>query len=150
VGSRTVFRQFSDLETLSRSLGERVLGETFALIRPVPRTGRLQSDLTALIEQRVRVFEHLLPFRRSGRVIRHRVTFLQEQDAVMTRTLRSGLDAVLDGHLRDGGDELVEALDLVLSFEAWDRLRDQQRLGVRRATDVVIAAASHLARAAVR
>jgi AcrR family transcriptional regulator len=150
VAARTIFRQFHDLETLSRSLGERVLGESFALVEPRPPTGRLLDDLAALVEQRARVFEHLAPFRRAARVVRHRVAFVREQDAMMTRMLRTGLEAVLAAHVGARGGELVEALDVLLSFEAWDRLRDQQKLSQRRATGVLIAAATALAAAAAK
>ena len=149
VGSRTIFRQFHDLETLSRSMGERVFAEIFALIEPAPPSGRLVDDLAALIAQRARVYEHLTPFRRAARVVRHRVAFVREQDALMTRALRAGLEAVLARHV-DGRSELVEALDVLLSFEAWDRLRDQQRLSARRAVEVLLAAATALAKAAAR
>ena len=33
--------------------------------------------------------------------------------------------------------ELLEAIDLVTSFEVWDRLRSQQRLGVARASETM-------------
>jgi AcrR family transcriptional regulator len=148
VGVRTIFRQFNDLETLSRSLSERVLGEVAEISCPTPPSGQLGEDLPALIARRARVFEHLLPFRRSGRVMRHRVMFLQEQDAQVTRMLREGLRAVLLPHLREGSDDLLEALDLLLSFEAWERLRSQQNLSAVRAEQVLVTAAQVLAAAA--
>ena len=144
VGTRTIFRQFRDLESLTRSLGERVLSEVMSLIEPVPPTGRLLEDLAAVIAQRARIWEYLTPFRRAARVVRHRVAFVREQDALMTRALRAGLEAVLAGHAVEG--ELVDALELLLSFEAWDRLRDQQRLSARRAAEVLLAAATRLVR----
>ncbi len=35
--------------------------------------------------------------------------------------------------LSDAPEDLVEALDQVTSFEAWDRLREEQRLATKRA-----------------
>lgn len=148
VGVRTIFRQFNDLETLSRRLSERVIAEVIELGLPTPPSGRLADDLPALIARRARVFEHLLPFRRSGRIVRHRVIFLQEQDARMTQMLREGLRAVLKPHRVADPDKLLESLDLLLSPEAWERLRDQQRLSPARAEQVLAAAAMVLATAA--
>jgi AcrR family transcriptional regulator len=148
VGVRTIFRQFNDLETLSRRLSERVLSEVIEISLPTPPSGRLTDDLPALIARRARVFEHILPFRRSGRIVRHRVVFLQEQDAHMTRVLREGLRAVLKPHRMAHLDELLESLDLLLSPEAWERLRDQQRLSAARAEQVLVSAAMVLATAA--
>ena len=141
VGVRTVFRQFHDLDTLTRRLGERVFAEIFALVDPRPPTGRMLEDLEAVIEQRARIFEHLMPFRRAARVVRHRLVFIQEQDALMARMLRGGIQAVVGDRL---ARDRLEALDLALSFEAWDRLRDQQKLGPRRAAQVMLAAAAAL------
>jgi AcrR family transcriptional regulator len=144
VGTRTIFRQFNDLETLSRSLGERVVAEITVLIELTPPSGRLIEDLRGLIARRARVYEHVTPFRRAGRLVRHRVLFIQEQDALMARMLRAAVESVLAPHGLDKQRDLVEALDVLLSFEAWDRLRDQQKLGVKRAEQVLLGAATAL------
>jgi AcrR family transcriptional regulator len=145
VGVRTIFRQFRDLEALACSLSERVLGEAVALVQPTPLSGRLVDDLTALIARRARVFEHLLPFRQSGRAVRHRVRFLQEQEQQLTRMLRDRLRAVLRPSRKDGPDDRLEVLDLLLSIEAWERLRERQKLSPAHAEQVLVAAATTLA-----
>jgi hypothetical protein len=136
-----VFRQFADLDALYRGMGERVLGEIRALVTVTPPTGDLATDLRALVDRRAQVFEHVAPFRRAARLVRHGSAFLQQQDAIATRVFRAGLVAVVGPHL--GGDpaERIEALDVLLSFEAWDRLREQQRLSARRAAQVLLNAA---------
>jgi AcrR family transcriptional regulator len=145
VGTRTVFRQFDDFETLYRSLGERVQAEVMAMADLTPPTGRLADDLRALVARRARVFEHMTPFRRAGRLVRHTSAFLQEQDATLARTLREALAASVEPHLGPGAADTIEALDVLLSFEAWDRLRDEQRLSVARAQRVLLGAATTLA-----
>jgi len=50
----------------------------------------------------------------------------------MVRQLRADLLAWLP-ELESADADLVEALDLAASFEAWDRLRCEQRLGRLRA-----------------
>lgn len=150
VGTRTVFRQFEDMETLYRSLGERLRIEVMALIELTPATGRLVEDLRTIVGRRARVYEHLTPFRRANRVVRHTSAFLQQQDAELSGLLRAALEAIVGPHLgRDAGDTM-EALDLLLSFEAWDRLRDEQKLSVRRAEQVLVEATTALAKRAAR
>jgi AcrR family transcriptional regulator len=145
LGRRTVFRQFADLDALYRTLGERVLREAMSLIGPAAPSGGLETDLVALVERRARVFEHITPFRRGARLVRHGSTFLQEQDRLAAEGFRATLLGVLEPHLRGTAAETVadtvEALDLLLSFEAWERLRHQQKTGVKRAQQILAAAA---------
>lgn len=147
VGTRTVFRQFEDLEALYRSLNDRLQREIMAMVSLAPPSGELEADLRALVARRARVFEHLIPFRRAGRLVRHQSPFLKEQDAMMARFFRVALEAHLGPEVR--GDAL-EALDALLSFEAWDRMRDAQGLSAKRAERVLADAAIVLARAASR
>lgn len=145
VGTRTVFRQFEDLDALYRSMNERLRAEILGKISLAPPTGDLEVDLRALVARRARIFEHLLPFRRAGRRVQHQSTFLQEQDALLEQLLRAGLQANVGPHVARA--DALEALDALLSFEAWDRLRERQRLGVRRAERVLAEAALAIVRA---
>jgi AcrR family transcriptional regulator len=144
VGERTIFRQFKDLETLSQSVSLRVQSEVAQLIAPRVPTGRWQEDLRAEIEQRARIFEHVAPFRRASGRVRHRVAFLQSQDVKTAKMLRASIEDIFRPHLRRNADELMEALDAMLSFEVWERLRDRQRLSAARAVEVLNEAASAL------
>ena len=56
---------------------------------------------------------------------------------MLLRALRADLLRALP-ELRRAPADLVEALDLALSFEAWDRLRTDQRLGRDRARDAML------------
>lgn len=150
VGTRTVFRQFEDLESLYRSLGERVQAEVLAQIDIAPPTGRLIDDLTAAIERRRRIFEHVAPFRRASRRVAHSSPFLKAQELTLAKALRIGLLAILGPHLPDDAEDVIEALDLVMSFEAWDRLRVEQKLSVKRAERVIFHSATTLAKAAIK
>ena len=67
---------------------------------------------------------------------RWRSAFLASTHRALVRELRAALGRWLP-ELEDARPEVVEALDLALSFEAWDRLRSEQRLGVERARDTL-------------
>jgi hypothetical protein len=62
---------------------------------------------------------------------------LRGQHSALVRALRSDLLRWLP-ELRRAPVDLVEALDLVLSFEAWDRLRKEQRLSRDRAREALV------------
>ena len=79
--------------------------------------------------------------------MRHRSTFLREHELAFNQTLRTMLEAVVTPHLAPDRRDTVEALDLVLSFDAWDRLRDAQGLSRARAERVLTTAALALVRA---
>jgi hypothetical protein len=55
----------------------------------------------------------------------------------MNRAFRSDLRAALAPELEGAPAFLLDALDLATSFEAWERLRGTQRLGVERAERVL-------------
>ena len=153
VGTRTVFRQFDDLEGLYRSMSERVQEEVLGLLVVAPLTGRLDDDLPALVARRARIFEHVLPFRRAVRHARHRSPFLLEQDAVQARLFRAALATVLEPHLRrdaEHAEGTLEALDALLSFDVWDRMRGLRRHSAKRAEQILAHAALVLAREGAR
>ena len=61
---------------------------------------------------------------------------------------RGALLAVVEPHLGDDSGDTLEALDLLLSFEAWERLRHQQDMSVKRAQQILAASALSLLEAA--
>jgi AcrR family transcriptional regulator len=150
VGERTVFRQFNDVETLAQSVHERLFPEVMALSRDGDPTGELARDLQSLVARRARVFEHVAPFRRASRGHRERSPFMSDRDAAMTALMRANLEAVLSPHLAEAQRDLVEAIDVLLSFDAWDRLRTAQGLTAERAESVLQQAARALVESALR
>lgn len=141
VGVRTVFRQFSDLETLHRSVNERLEPEVRALLEQPP--GDVPA-LTASIARRARVFEHIAPFRRASRLARPTSRFIVEQEALIAAGFRAALRAALPDVVGAVDEDAFEALDLLLSWESWERLRRTQGLSTQHAQQVLSAAAAAL------
>ena len=143
VGLRTVFRHFSDMESLRREISERMTAEIQPIIERPFESENWQERLVDLIELRAQVFERLLPFKIAGDAHRHRSAFLTSEQAALVKTQRAMLRRALVTKLAD--DKLrFEALDLVLSFEAWRRLRRDQGLSVRDARAAMRLAAEAL------
>jgi AcrR family transcriptional regulator len=135
VGRRTVFRLFSDMEG--------VFGEMHAIMtsRLTPEFARpltastWRGRLDELIERRSKAFEQMLPIKTAADARRYTSNFLKSEHKNITRLQRQALLAVLPATL--GRNEMLEALDLTLSFEAWRRLRYEQGLSLKQAQDVL-------------
>ena len=127
VGLRTVFRHFTDLESLFAEMGEAIEAELRAMADE-PFVGRTWRErVLELVARRGGGFEVIAPFRRAADALRHGSPALQSDHAKLTAALREILLRQLPDEVR-ADLALVEALDLLLSYEAWDRLRRDQGL----------------------
>lgn len=138
VGLRSVFRHFRDVDSLYLEIAEivapriRALGE-----RPFQATG-WQEQMMELVSRRAAAFEALGPILRASRLHGHYSKAVRACRARLAEGLRSLLLSRLPAELKDA--PRVEALDLLLSFEAWSRLRDDQGLSVAAAKATLAAA----------
>jgi AcrR family transcriptional regulator len=135
VGIRSVFRHFSEMESLYAAMDARLEGDAIHILRGGTRSGGRDQRIAALARQRASLFERVAPFKRSANLQRWRSRFLAERHRRLQRALREDLLTWLP-ELAGAPADLLEAVELVLSFEAWDILRSDRRLGVRAATAV--------------
>ena len=129
ISPRSLFRYFDDVDDLSRAAIERHMervGSLFTLdVSPDAPTA---LKITQVVEQRARLYDAIAPTARTARVIAHR----NEVVATQLRRIRA--------HLRNelrrafGRDDVLPALDALLSFESYELLRYDQ--GLSRATAV--------------
>jgi len=133
VGRRTVFRLFNDMEGLYREMHAVMVARLQPIFAP-PLQGRTWRErLDELIARRAEAFEDMLPVKTAAEAHRHRSAFLQSGHRKLTQMQRQMLQTVLPPNL---AAERLEALDLALSFEAWRRLRQEQRLSPKQALGV--------------
>ena len=137
VGTRTVFRHFDDMESLFAEMAARIEREIRPIIEGPPIEGEFEDRLKALVARRARVFERITPFRRAGSRLRARSKWIEESPAEFDRVMRAQLQEVLAPEIASLPEEVIEALDMMTSFEAWERLRSSQRLGRERAQRVM-------------
>jgi AcrR family transcriptional regulator len=140
VGTRTVFRHFDDMESLNGEVQAAIKLEIDPLLTAPRSAGSLEQRTRAMIRRRIAIFERIAPFMRSGAIQRWNTPFLQRNHAENTRRLRADLLKWLP-ELVDADNDRLEALDLFTSFEAWNRLRVDQRLGHDRTRQVIEATA---------
>ena len=147
VGIRTVFRHFNDMERLFSELNERVEAGARPLLEddgPSPGEGTPVDRAARLAQRRAVFYEQIAPFKRSGNLKRARSAFLQSRHMQMVRALRGDVLRWLP-ELESAPPELRDAFEMAASFEAWDRLRSDQKLSRSRAAAALEAALRALA-----
>jgi len=139
VGLRTVFRHFKDMDSLYREMARVVEAQIRAVAAEPFASSDLAGKLKEFVERRSRAFETMRPFRRAMDVHRLRSGAFATHATKMVAEMRAILQRELPAELT--GDPLrFEALELLLSFEAWSRLRQDQQLSVAEARRVLEAA----------
>jgi AcrR family transcriptional regulator len=139
VGVRTVFRHFDDMENLYAAMNA-VLGEEIRLLlgpEADPFAGAIKQRVRELVRRRLQIYECVAPARRRTFEREARSTEVQTGLVRFNRLLaaqtREAVGPELEGHPAD----LLEALDAVLSFEYWDRLRRVQHIGRSRVATIL-------------
>jgi AcrR family transcriptional regulator len=139
VGIRSVFRHFNDMESLYREMSLRLESE-FMQAAKLPFTSTdWRGKLVEMIDRRFAVFERIAPYRRAADGYRLRSPALQADIEKLDRFLRMRLQYVVPAEALD--TDRIEVLDMILSFEGWNRLRHTQGLSpdaARRVTDVTV------------
>jgi AcrR family transcriptional regulator len=132
VSVRSVFQHFEDLEALYDDLVEEQSARVAPLVLSLRTGGDIERRIDALVDQRRVLFETITPVRRAiaGRTdaspaVRARVADL---DAELRAQVKEQFRRELDER-----PEVIEAVDLLASFEGWDRLRTTQQLDSARA-----------------
>ena len=128
---RTVFRHFADMAGLNAELVRLLRHEMRPLFEATPE-GDVGARARALVAQRADAFERIAPYKRAADAQRWRRDYLQTDHEALVRELRR-LNLRALPELRDADDDVQAAFELVVSFEAWQRLRVDQRLGFDRA-----------------
>jgi AcrR family transcriptional regulator len=143
---RTVFRHFDDMAGLNAEL-VRLLRDEMKPLFETTHEGDATQRAHALVASRASAYERIAPYKRAADAQRWRRDYLQADHESLVRELRrTNLDALPE--LRSAANEVQAAFELVVSFEAWQRLRVDQRLGTERARAAMECAALAVLRSA--
>ena len=140
---RTVFRHFEDMEALHRSVHERLESTLRPELAESPPTGPLRERLLRLVKRRARVYERIAPYQRAERLHRWNSAQLQQVHRELIDQLNHDLVLWLP-EVSELPVTLRMGVELVVSFDAWDRLRDEQGLGPRQTIGVLDATLAKL------
>ena len=112
------------MESLYREIARPLEAELRQLAQKPLTATDWRGRVLELIERRSGAFEKLIPFRHAGNVHRHRSDEVTMGAKRFALALREILRHNLPEPLQDG--DIIEAVDLLMSIEAWIRLREEQ------------------------
>src|SRR4051794_28768138 len=148
VSERSIFRHFETREALFGAVIDRQIEVVTGLLHEIPSTGPLSARIDAFVAERARLYEEITPMRRAT------VHFVEISDLVATQMAetREGLrDELEQGFERELARrpaaerrDLVAAVDVATSWEAWNLLRTVEGCSVPRARRVVARVMSRL------
>jgi AcrR family transcriptional regulator len=127
ISERLVFHHFTDLEELLQVVADRQVAHVLARAPELPTTGPLEVRLRAVVDARAEMNEWITPVRRASVV---REPFSDALAAKRDRLNEGGRVQVaevfaleLAGRESTDAADLLVALDLTLSWPAWEALR---------------------------
>ena len=137
VGIRTLFRQFSDMDSLFDALDQQLRDSYQAFFAGGDRSGSLAQRLQHAIERHADGYEQHKSLMQSTRAHAWKSPSLQKHYHRNQRNLRLDLDDWLP-ELQALTAARREAVDMVSSSEAWHRLREEQGLSLVEAIAIVV------------
>jgi AcrR family transcriptional regulator len=130
VSLRLVFHHFEDLESILQAAVAIQEERHWSHIRPIPAELPLPARTAQLVRQRTEVFAAVAPVRRAAQQLEQRSPTVAQALVRLRNAARAQLRTTFAPELeRLGGAErrqVLDALDVVTSWETWDQL---QRLG---------------------
>ena len=132
VSLRSIFRIFDDVESLHAAAAARQLSRVRHLFVDV-----VAARVKAMAGITARLYEEIAPVRRAALRAAPESAALQEQLARARGWLRSEVERLFELELSGLDPTAASAVEMALSFEAWDQLRSQQGLSVARASAAV-------------
>ena len=132
ISVRSVFQHFTDMEALYADLAAEQRERVAPLLAGLVRPDVLAARIAAIVAQRSELFETITPVRHAIGTRASESVALQERLKELSAALRDQVADQFSDELgalpARGRRSMLDALDLLTSFEAWDRLRTVQML----------------------
>ncbi len=132
VSVRSVFQHFSDMEALYADLAAGQADRVAPLLAGLERPTALAARIDALVAQRSELFETIAPVRHAigtrafeSAALRAR---LEDLSSALRTQVAEQFDPELSALAAANRATLLDTIDLLCSFEAWDRMREFQGL----------------------
>lgn len=144
VSLRTVFRHFEEMENLHLEIAGMVFERIRPMLEEPLEDTRWPGVLFESVSRRAKLFETIAPYKTAMDVHRHRSRLVADKHRRVAELSHEFATAHMpDDVKRD--PQLVELLNLVLSIETWQRLREQQGMSPAEAEAAVNRAAAAIA-----
>ena len=136
VGLRSVFRHFDDMDSLYSDVIAQIEQEIMPIVFAPYETKGWKAQLNERIDRRVSIYERVRNLLIFGRIRRYKSAVMAHDVNRVSKMQRSQLREVLPKEI--GSDKtLFEALDVMTSFDAFRRLREDNGLSAKRAKEVM-------------
>ena len=136
VGLRTVFRRFKDMESLYAEMAGAIDERIASISDEFVGRGDWLTNLSQMVDRRLQAYEIIMPYRVAAEALKFQSTVMLTQHMKFVREERQRLLGLMPEALLDDR-VLTEGLEAALSFDMWNQLRNDQRLGAGEAGDVV-------------
>jgi AcrR family transcriptional regulator len=140
VSLRTLWTNFKDMETLFAAAGERIIQRQDEMYRRISPDLPLIQRVTEFCEQRTRILEMLAPQARASRLREPFSEQLRKNRAANIARVRDELAEVFATELElagTGREQLLNALTVASTWAAWSMLRDELKLDVAPAREIM-------------
>jgi TetR/AcrR family transcriptional regulator of autoinduction and epiphytic fitness len=137
VSLRSIFRIFDDVESLHAAACARQVTRVRHLFIDVPTHGDLRTRIDQVVASNGRLYESIAPVRRAALRAAPESPAVQDTLTRARGWVRAEVERVFADEVGTGGRDTVNAVELALSFEAWDQLRAAQGLSPARTSATV-------------
>lgn len=137
VSARSVHNHFDDMESLVVEVARRQQARFNPYMRALAPTGPVRERTEALVALRAALFEGVAPVRRAALLAVHESPAIAANLARADRALRRQIEHTFAPEIETGPAHLLHALDVLLSWDAWNHLRHAQRCSAARARRVL-------------
>lgn len=144
VSLRTVFRHFEEMENLHLEIAGMVFERIRPMLQQPLEETRWPAVLFESISRRAKLFEAIAPYKTAMDVHRHRSRLVADKHRRVAELSHEFAAAHMPDEVKRD-PQLVELLNLILSIEAWQRLREQQGMTAEEAEAAVCRAAAAMA-----
>ena len=127
VGIRSVFRHYTDMESLFEAMSERWRSEAQSFLARPPENASVEDRALALVRRRAALFERFAPIQRSKLLLVWKSEGMRLDQEAGIAALRHERQRWLP-EVDDVDPAIVEALEATTSFAHWNQLREAQKL----------------------
>jgi AcrR family transcriptional regulator len=136
VTMRTVFRHFDDMEALHREIVADLQVQTDALRVAYDPNRDWREQFDELILRRTGIFEKFMPRILWAQSLRHRSQAIDEDVQLYSKRMRDSLKMRLPD-VFVANTVAFASVEVLLSWDVWNRLRRDQKLSVKQSTKVI-------------
>ena|ERR1700730_1681980 len=144
VSLRSVHNHFDDVEALRAEVARRQWERYAYLAGPPPDGAPFGERIETVVDGRSALYEAVTPVRRAALLSVHESPTIAANLARVDRLLRRQLERAFAPELHGTRPEVLDALDALLSWDVWNRLRAAQGCSVARARRALVASVTAL------